>query len=219
MTTLTHERFEKDIAEHAMTILVDNGVYRHVRFKRPDSSMMHFDLITWPGHLCYAGDMGTYVFSRLNDMFEFFRRPEHCRYSIDMRYWAEKCKAGDKSGRGDGIREWSKEKFADVINEYRVRWIREAHDYGSMDKAERRELWEAVQNNVLDLAEDGEHAACEAAHGFIWQADRDRPGYSFQDFWEYSFDEYTNRFQWCCMALSWAIQVYDKACSTAVGAE
>lgn len=69
----TEKRFLGDVAKHQMTILRDDGVNRHVRFKQPNSSNMFFDLITWPGCLCYTGDMGTYVFRRLEDMFEFFR--------------------------------------------------------------------------------------------------------------------------------------------------
>lgn len=67
------QRFLNDVANHEMIIIRDDGVNRHVRFKRPNSSCMYFDLITWPGHLCYTGDMGSYVFRRLEDMFEFFR--------------------------------------------------------------------------------------------------------------------------------------------------
>ena len=65
--------FLRDVAEHEMIVVRDDGVHRHIRFKKPGTSCMHFDLITWPGYLCYTGDMGTYVFSRLTDMFEFFR--------------------------------------------------------------------------------------------------------------------------------------------------
>lgn len=54
-------------------MLHEDGIYRHIRFRQPGTMCMHFDLITWPGYLCYTGDMGTYVFTRLADMFEFFR--------------------------------------------------------------------------------------------------------------------------------------------------
>ncbi|MEN5374297.1 hypothetical protein [Stenotrophomonas hibiscicola] len=42
-------RFEKDTAEHQMEVLLDNGVYRHLRFKRPGSYAFSFDVVTWPG--------------------------------------------------------------------------------------------------------------------------------------------------------------------------
>ena len=88
---LTPDTFLQDVAQHQIHVIRDDGVYRHVRFKRPDTYCSHFDLITWPGHLCYTGDMGTYVFTRLRDMFDFFRRPDNEKWHrIDRRYWAEK---------------------------------------------------------------------------------------------------------------------------------
>ncbi len=66
-------RFLKDVANHEMQIIRDDGVQRHLRFKKPGTMCYHFDLITWGGHLCYTGDMGTYVFTRVHDMFDFFR--------------------------------------------------------------------------------------------------------------------------------------------------
>ena len=83
------ETFERDIGKHEMQIIRDDGVFRHVRFKRPDTICMYFDLITWPGCLCYTGDMGTYVFQRLEDMFVFFRRyPDYEQGNMSMGYWA-----------------------------------------------------------------------------------------------------------------------------------
>lgn len=74
--SLTVERFLQDVADHKMTVVMDNGVYRHLRFANSDSKLAFnqwFDIVTWPGFLAYSGDMGCFVFSRLKDMFEFFR--------------------------------------------------------------------------------------------------------------------------------------------------
>lgn len=84
------EFFDRDIAQHRMTILRDDGLYRHLRFSRPDTRNMSFDILTWPGYLAYVGDMGDYVFQRTEDMFEFFR---HDR--INPQYWAEKVQCGE----------------------------------------------------------------------------------------------------------------------------
>ena len=81
--TCTEQSFLKDVAEHQMTVLRDDGVNRHVQFRRPGTICMGFELITWPGYLCYTGDMGTYVFRRLEDMFEFFRTD---RYIVDPNF-------------------------------------------------------------------------------------------------------------------------------------
>lgn len=87
--TCTEERFLRDVAKHEMTVIRDDGVHRHIRFKQPDSGMMFFDLITWPGFLCYCGDMGTYVFQRTQDMFGFFRKNGRLD-GIDRRYWPKR---------------------------------------------------------------------------------------------------------------------------------
>jgi len=57
---------------HKMNVLNDDGLYRHLRFKHPETFIAWFDLISWPGNLCIRGDMGCYVFARLEDMFQFF---------------------------------------------------------------------------------------------------------------------------------------------------
>lgn len=214
----TEVRFLKDVAEHQMEVIRDDGVYRHIRFKKPGTSCMHFDLITWPGYLCYTGDMGTFVFSRLNDMFEFFRTDrEHITLregqtlAINRSYWAEKVEA---KNRHDGIEEFSEERFKRVINKYRVRWVRES----GLTKEQRRELWEAVDEDVLDYIDEGEHVVYARANDFYWSAGRFLPGnhpsYEFEDLWDHDFKDYTYRFDWCCYALAWGIEQYDRSKGT-----
>jgi len=225
MSTLTKEQFQKDVADHRMQIIRDDGVYRHVRFQQPGSSDMYFDLITWPGCLCYTGDMGTYVFQRTTDMFEFFRRPAHCRYTIDVRYWAEKVEAGDKSSRGDGIKEFSKAKFdANVrkeLEDFIKREMEEAAEHGETElcTCAMSDLRAEVENDVIS-ADDNDIRCYDAANDFKFDGSNsdawvalygDARSFDFTDFWEVDHTEYTLRFQWCCMALSWAMQVYDEA--------
>lgn len=202
--SLTPETFLQDVASHEIRVLRDDGVYRHVRFKRPDSSCLHFDLITWPGYLAYSGDMGTYVFTRLPDMFEFFRRPDNEKWhSIDRRYWAEKCEASDR----DGIREFSEDKFKRAVMERLVDWIRETRDETS--KEERRDLWDAVVCDVIQVDGDtGGHRQQIAAHEFHHKLDCGLT-FTLEDFWEASVEDYTHRFSWCCLAIAWGIQQYD----------
>jgi hypothetical protein len=88
--------FLNDVASHRMIVIRNDGVNRHIRFKRPQSGTFWLDLITWPGTLCIDGDMGTYVFRRLEDMFEFFRTDRTCGEKdgrtlfINPGYWGEK---------------------------------------------------------------------------------------------------------------------------------
>ena len=207
----TEQAFLKDVQNHVIEIFRDDGVNRHIRFRKPGTMCMHFDLITWPGYLCYTGDMGTYVFQRLEDMFEFFRRGNKDKlFQIDFRYWAEKLQAVDSScGKGSAT-EFSKERFTAVINDYRLRWIRDAKADGCLNKAFRRELWQAVEDEVLSGYDDDEHEMYRRANEFSWQPLPHHPTYSFNDLWDHRFTEYTHHFTWCCYALAWSINKYDE---------
>ncbi len=186
--TCTQERFLGDVAKLQMTILRDDGVMRHVRFKEPGSTTYMFDLITWPMHLCYSGDMGTYVFSRIIDMFEFFRTKPRSLHAdqlyINLGYWAEKVLAQDRHGKIE-------EYVPEVAKRKLLRHLR----YDVEDKAQRREIYDAV-SRYLD---DSEHEAREALSEHI------------DDTWEWNLSDYTSTFTWCCYALSWGIRQYDQA--------
>lgn len=194
MNKFTEDQFLKYVAEHQMTVIHEDGVHRHIRFSRPGTSCMHFDLITWPGSLCYTGDMGTYVFSRLHDMFEFFRTDREYsekkgqKLSINLGYWAEKVQAPDKY---DGLKKYDADKFRQTIGE----WL----DSGEVSDAVR----EAVNDDVLSCADDGPDRAMDAAMNF------EHDGFTFRDFWECDLTEYSHRFVWCCYALAWGILQYD----------
>lgn len=204
MTTET--TFLKDVAKHQMTIIHEDGLHRHIRFRNPDSSDMFFDLITWPGALCYTGDMGTYVFRRLTDMFEFFRTNPKSPYlaakrltpGINLGYWAQKLEAVDRCA---GLEEFNPEKFTRVVRAECVRWL--VH----CPKPDRRELLEAVKDDVLAYTDDGEDRARRAAIDFNHETPTQQ--FNFSDFWEHDLNEYTTRFTWCCYALAWGINQYD----------
>jgi len=198
--------FLASVEKHQMMVVLDTPMHRHLRFTQPNTGICAFDLITWPGHLCYTGDMGTYVFSRLNDMFTFFRQDPEWTLGegetlvINPSYWAEKLQAVDKT---DGFEEFSADRFRAVIAE----WLDES---GATDSVRQ-----AVQEQVLSKIDEGEHAAFSAAVDF------EHEGFCFQDFWEVDCTEYTYRFIWCCYALVWGIGFYDemKAATAAAAAK
>lgn len=190
------DQFNAEISRHTMQVIRDDGVHRHIRFQRPGTMCMHFDLITWPGYLCYTGDMGTFVFSRLTDMFEFFRHDKP-----NLPYWAEKLQATDRS---DGFDEFSADRFRSEV----LRWIEEYFNGGDdadADADEKSELLAAVDDEVFGALEyRGEHAAFGALCDF------EHNGFRFTD-WESQCREYSHRFKWCCHALVWSIKAYDRA--------
>ena len=205
MSQCTEERFLKDVERHEMLVIRDDGVSRHLRFKAPGTMCMHFDLITWPGCLCYTGDMGTYVFRRLHDMFEFFRTDrEHMRLrdghtlAINPGYWGEKLEAID---RGDGYREWSPDNFKQRIRKQFEEWLSENE---AMDET-IADATEQFEDEVIYEIDFGKEAAYRAACEFSFEGDT-----PFIDWWEVDTDEYAFRFMWCCYALAWGISMYDQ---------
>lgn len=195
------ERFQQTTSRHDLTIQRDDGLYRHLQFKRPKSYCESFSIVTWPGHLCFTGDMGTFVFSRLPDMFDFFRGPQTWR--IDYRYWAEKLQASDKY---DGYQKFSPELFAQRVKETFQDWLDPEFCQTTAD-----EIWERIEDEVLSQQHEGEQSAIEAAMRFeIPELDNK---HIFQDFWEVDCREFTHRFLWCCWAIRFAIEAYDMATS------
>jgi hypothetical protein len=195
-----------------MKVLLDNGIYRHLHFKNSDPKWgfnQWFEIVTWPGYLSYSGDMGCFVFSRLTDMFEFFRHsPLNERESlyINIDYWAEKLEAVDRlGGRTPGAEAFSAEKAEARIHEEVNQWI---EDY-SLSKKEQTELRVEIQNEVLWALNDSESELYRALREFSYEIKDEK--LEFQDSWEWDLKEYTGRFIWCCYALAWGIRQYDKA--------
>ena len=201
------KQFERQVANHQLTIIRDEGIYRHLRFKNPDTTNQYFDIVTWPGTLCYNGDMGTYVFSRLTDMFEFFRGGQD-KYQISYGYWAEKLQAIDKP---TGVSEFSPRLFKENIKDRFDSWAESLRDGDDNGESERliASVWQQVEDEVLTYADDygNEYAAQQAAYDFSHSACTNL----FQDFYEYDCTEYTYQFLWCCWALRWGIALYDDA--------
>lgn len=116
MRELTAEQFLKDVANHQMESRMENGIYRHLVFRQSGehSWNMWFGIVTWPGWLTIYGDMGTWTFSRVEDMFCFFRDE---KLRINASYWAEKLQHGTHGGR-DGARVWCLYAIVWAIQQY-----------------------------------------------------------------------------------------------------
>ena len=206
------EVFLKDVERFSMVILRDEGVYRHLRVSLHPTlcALGDFDLITWPGHLCFSGDRGTFVFARVSDMFEFFRAKDKSAANLfahlPLDYWASKLQAVDKS---DGATEFDAHAYRREITNYRRRLFLDVGP--DLDKQQRADLWESFEA-VLDASNEGEYAAVAAAHDWRFYA-KPLGGRSLSldtaDFGP--FKRHTDRFLWCCYAVRWAIQQYDCA--------
>ena len=201
---LTQNDFLSDVAAHAMEIVRDDGVCRHLIFKQPENSWLHhFEIVTWPGVLCIRGDVGTYVFSRLPDMFAFFRhQTKDGGLYINKDYWAEKLIASECRGRhADGVLRFDPDEFGDAVRRMYVYHVRR-NMRGMPDG--RRSLRLALEDEVLSAADDGEYEAMRAASSF------EHDGFMLTDFWEVNCRKYTVQFVWSLYAIAWGIRKYDE---------
>lgn len=207
---LTEPSFYKDIDGHTMTIKRDDGVYRHLTFSNAGSSVYRFDIVTYPGFLVYSGDMGCYVFQRLTDMFEFFRADSSKEYlasqgltlGVNHGYWAQKLKA--MPARENMGAEFCDDEFTKQVKEHTLQWCRDNVDITT--KEDRRVLWDAVEDEVINAAYDRK----EAAYHFSHTIKGSRRSFDLHEFvCDSDFTVYTHQFQWCCFALAWGIQQYD----------
>lgn len=186
------ERFARDTAKHELTILHDDGLYRHLRFRSPKSSEYWFDLVTWPGTLAIRGDMDSFMFAREVDMFDFMRREQP-----NPQYWAKKEQTGAPT------KQFSEELFRQAVWTY----VREGgQEYPGLAKA--------VQAEIFDSGYCGdEGTARQALEDFEYFTPTPGPGpvlpFTFDDVWEMSFGDWTAQYLWCCQAIVWGIAQYD----------
>ncbi len=177
--------FTQCVADHRMTIETDNGVHRSVYFGRPGQGTYHFRLNTWPGHLCISGDMGAYVFSRVNDMFKFFRGDK-----VNLGYWAEKVQS--ESRFGSGVIQYAPERLRDCL----VDWLKD-HERGESILADLEPYL------TTDYGQD-------EAFRHIYEYGDGLEELISDMSWR-SHSEYTHHFKWCCEAIVWGIAEYDQA--------
>jgi hypothetical protein len=214
MSKCTEESFLKDVSEHKMEILRDDGVYRHVRFAEPGTNCYAFNLITGPGFLLYRGDMGCYEFERLYDMFDFFRKGKNSIYPgiySNPGYWEEKCQS--ESRFCGGIKEFSHDSFSETV----LSTAKEFADEHELSDDALDDFNRQIKSLILSV--DSEAAAYEVMRSWDFDSiDIDDEYSNFtatdvfgEDSWEYDFKEYTYHFIWCCYAIAWGIMQYDKA--------
>lgn len=176
------DQFARDVENHQMQVLVDDDLHRSLLFKQPDTGNMYFRINTWPHHLCISGDMGTFVFSRLPDMFEFFRGDKE----PNLGYWSEKLEAG------------TAEKYCE--DKARSEILRQANEAG----LEPLDLKQAI-NNIADMDLSSETSL--QVELSVWHPELDDFEIDASEL--YACMEYTYHFIWCCRAIIWAIQQYD----------
>jgi hypothetical protein len=187
----TKEEFLERMKDHTLTVFHDDGLYRHIRMSKGNSWIDQFDLVTWPGHLSYSGDLGDFTFQRLDDMFKFFRGHEE----PNPYYWSGKLQSVDKHG---GYEEYSDERL--------FKQIEEDFKYWDFDNSEQKKgAWKDIEEELMcgfDNMIDAKSALDQYASPF--------GGHEFVDAWEWDLTDWTYRFMLACYGIPWAISKYDE---------
>ena len=188
MTHPTLEQFLKDVASHELTVNLDQGLFRDLTIMKPNSVDMHYHITTRPDYLMFTGDMGSFVFTRLNDMFNFFRSKDE--YRINTGYWTEKIEAGE-------YEKYSPDAARAALNQAFENW-KEDTDFSVNNIAAEKEYLDEIDT-------DDYYEFIEAVRNWT----PNRGGVDLDDFWENNLNEYTFHYIWCCYAIVHAIKLYD----------
>ncbi|MCK1813315.1 hypothetical protein MTQ13_03345 [Streptomyces sp. XM4011] len=208
-TPLTHEQiaahFRRDTTRHRLTILHDDGLYRHLRWMSPRGAGYLCELVTWPGWLAIRGTANaSYMFGHATDMLGFFRGAD-----VTPGSWAERLPRG---------RDSALEYSADVTR----RLVRERTSAAIQSGTAPRGLGVAVRKEILTSgALYYESTAKDALRAFTHK------GWSFglrssdlRDWavrgWE--LRDYRLDYLLACQAIAAIVRAYDEATATQGGA-
>jgi len=187
-------RFKEDTVNHELTVMEGTRSVRHMRFGEKGSPFYAIYITTFPGRLVVTGDMGSYTFQRLNDMFEFFRGKD-----INPGYWGENLEAeprGSEYGK-----KWSEKAFHNAVSAYLTNNLDDPEDLD--EKAQRAQvaLVRKIKREAADVEckEEAEEWVRDFAHG----------EFLFDVFYEYDCTEFTDRYLWICHAIVEVIKRYD----------
>lgn len=203
----TEERFLADIKNHKMKVLMDNNVYRHLRFSSPETNSYYFDIVTYPNNLVIGGDMGGFCSSRLYNMFDFYRTDNNDfnknknGLSINPSYWNEKIVAGREE-----TKEFSIDGFKKIVNEY----IDSSLDGDDWSEYEIDELRDDILSEIK-YCDDNSVRLFDLINDYNFEGDSGRT-FQFTDWWGYhsNAEVYKFHYIWQCYAIAYAVQEYDK---------
>ena len=196
MTTPTLERFLDDVKNHQLTIVQNDGVSRHLKFANPNDCNQSFNITTFPNYRVITGDMGSLVFSRLYDMFDFFRSDD---LKINPDYWAEKIRTTTYEAQIASYSKFDLEQAKKNAQEYLNTYLKYNDDLSEEDRALLLEdfEWEILRS-------EDEYEIVEAIRDFNFK------GFYFDEFdWD-GCRVYTYSYIWLCYAIVWGIKKFDK---------
>jgi len=194
---MSEQNFLKNVENHSMTIIRNDGVSRHLWFSREGSRIYYFQIITEPGFLMVSGDCGTFVFERIRDMFEFFRmdesdfsRVKDRQLQINPSYWGEKVVDGrDRCFEYDG----------EKTEEYFRKELKEDLEEDAFNRDQEDEI-DGILNDLY--FHEGEHVLAVSIQ------DSDKLS---SDYVECIIKSPTFEYLWCLRAIVWGIAEFEKA--------
>src|SRR5690606_37890059 len=185
-------RFPHDVASHVMTVLHDDGLYRHLRFAAPGWIAYWFEIVTWPGSLTIHGDIhGAYTFisGRVNDMFAFFRGDVG---RINPEYWAESLPDHGKSAQ-----EYNPKILKGLIENLLADYEPTSAVSPSADE---------VRQRVAEYETDGLLEQEDGARVLLRELEQDGV---LPDSWGWDLTDWRWTYLWTCHAIVWGIARYD----------
>lgn len=196
----TWDRFHEETKDHVMQVLLNEGLYRHVRFANPRTGAYWFELITTPNNLLFRGDGESFAFSREIDMFDFFRSGinKDGTLGTNPHYWSEKLTTTREAVRG-----YSKE----IVKEYLDQMLADMCDPAFPAEtqpelaAKLRKSWvEADEWGYLETFQDFTNWLSEHEEETGWGEP-----------WEWPHQDFDWWFLWACCGIVWGIDQFLKA--------
>jgi hypothetical protein len=202
-------RFARETRGHEMTVLHDDGLYRHLKFMNLENgSFGAFHLITWPYNLVVkTGWTFHFDIDATEDMFDLFRRTARTG-EINPGYWSEKVRAGRDEVEGfdpdllkgevaSTIAQWMRDDLEDRVVRQAQRFGYSLKEVGTTPEIRRelarqvrpewmnanRQLREAVEGHFFsDMADyniEYESEAHRALHDFTFRPEGDTSEYPY----------------------------------------
>jgi len=194
------EEFLKDVETHTVEVLLEQGVYRHLRCRRAENPIWldWFDIVTAPDILLIRGDMGSVSFSRIEDMFKFFSSDPA---KINPHYWAEKIQAL-ASENSSGAMAFDADVFKEAL-------IESLEGYG-VDEETKKQITDEMESQI-EWCDDESYVRRQID-------DFEHDGFTFTDTFEMNGTGYIYRYIWLIRAICWAIGQYEQMKNSAAAA-
>ncbi|MFJ9378880.1 hypothetical protein [Streptomyces sp. NPDC101455] len=98
-TAEAEARFASEAEGARMTVLRDEGMYRHLHFDFPRASWKWCEVLTWPGSLILNGGLGSWLFLATGEDLIEMLRPSASSQRVDPLYWEGKLAPGSGTAR------------------------------------------------------------------------------------------------------------------------